>query len=372
MTESLKELEDLIQLAQEPSSERRRALLRKITDVFLNDADGHSSSQQDSFGDIMHQLAYDLEREVREELSSRLAAEEGAPHHLIRALANDDIEVAIPVLEKSPVLTEDDLVEVSEKHDQSHLQAITSRSEISERLSRVLVDRGDDVTVEKLLRNDKAKSANDTAEQISHRAKSSIRLQKPLLQRPEVTQDMLVDLYSHVADEIKHKIIKACKDIDEDAIAPMLAQMTAELAESKAMTAEQKIDSLARKGALTEHQLVKFVKNRQGIEFILTLARLTDLDVRIVQRIIDDKSGKSLVVICKASRFSPVTFKEIAMSPLTGIADDPSRMLPLLTIYNRFNAENAQRVMRFWKARKHVLEQQNAEDVKSSKAAANA
>ena len=93
----------------------------------------------------------------------------------------------------------------------------------------------------------------------------------------------------------------------------------------------------------------------------MTLARLTDLDLRIVQRIIQDKSGKSLVVVCKAHRMSPVTFKEIALSPLTGIAEDPSQMLPLLTIYNRFNVENAQRVMRFWKARKHALDQSAAD-----------
>lgn len=361
MTDTIKELEDLIELAKEPSSDRRRALLRKVTDVFLRDAGSHSETQSDSFGDIMHQLAYDLERDIREELSNRLASEKSAPHHLIRALANDEIEVAVPVLEQSPVLTEDDLIEVSKTQDQQHLQAITSRSAIGERLSRVLVDRGDDVTVEKLLRNDRAKIAPDTAEKITDRAKTSVRLQKPLIERSEVTQDMLVDLYTHVADEIKQKIVDVCKETDEEGIAPLLKKMTEELAESKAATAEEKIENLARRGALTENQLIKFVKNRQAMEFLLALARLTDLDVRIIRRIIQDKSGKSLVVICKANRMSPVTFKEIALSPLTGIAEDPKQMLPLITIYNRFNVENAQRVMRFWKARKHALEQQSDE-----------
>ncbi len=371
MTDTNNELEELIELAKEPSSDRRRALLRKITDVFLRDAGSHSDSQSESFGDIMHQLAYDLERDIREELSNRLASVEFAPHQLIRALAHDEIDVAKPVLEQSPVLTEDDLIEVSQKHDQEHLQAITSRSEIGERLSRVIVERGDDVTVEKLLKNEQARIAPDTAEKITDRAKTSVRLQEPLIGRSDVTQEMLVDLYKHVADEIKQKIITICKDIGADQIAPMLDQMTKELAESKAVTAEEKIENLARKGALTENQLVKFVKNRQAMEFLLTLARMTDLDVRIIRRIIEDKSGKSLIVICKAHRMSPVTFKEIALSPLTGIASDPSHMLPLLTIYNRFNVENAQRVMRFWKARKHALEQKIGDEEQIAGAAAN-
>ncbi len=363
MSHTQKELEELLQLAQEPSSDKRRALLRRITDVFLYDAESHSDSQSECFGDIMHKLAYDLEQQVREELSSRLAEEKNAPHHLIRALANDEIEVAKPVLEKSVVLTEDDLIEVSKKRDQEHLQAITVRPDIGENLSRELVKRGDDTTVEKLLRNENAKIASETVEEIAERAKKSEILQEPLIGRSEVTQNILEDLYSHVTDELKQKILAACEDIDESSIEPVLDTVASQLAQAKIETIEQLIEGLARKGALTENQLIKFLKDRKAMEFLLTLSHITGLDVQTTRRIIEDKSGKSLIILCKAHRMSPMTFKEIAMSSLTGIAEEPSKMLPLITIYNRFDTQNAQRVMRFWRTRKHTLEQEKEKAV---------
>ena len=112
MSETFAELEELIALAKEPSSEKRRALLRRITDVFVQGGDEFSHGQSFEFGGIMYQLSQDFEVQIRAELSNKLSHVDQAPRNLIQALANDEIEVARPVLEQSNVLTEDDLIDV--------------------------------------------------------------------------------------------------------------------------------------------------------------------------------------------------------------------------------------------------------------------
>ena len=54
-----------------------------------------------------------METAVRAELSARFASEPNAPHALIRRLANDEAAVARAVLTTSPVLTDEDLLNLS-------------------------------------------------------------------------------------------------------------------------------------------------------------------------------------------------------------------------------------------------------------------
>jgi len=108
-------LERLVDLATETSSERRRDLLREVTDLFLTAPDSYSDRENTYFGEIMGTIAFDLEQQIREELAQKLSSEANAPHDLIRKLAHDEIEVARPVLEQSPVLDESDLIELAEQ-----------------------------------------------------------------------------------------------------------------------------------------------------------------------------------------------------------------------------------------------------------------
>ena len=52
--------------------------------MFLDDPDNLSEQQNWYFGDIMGQLAYDLEKQVREELANRLAHLESFNKHYYR------------------------------------------------------------------------------------------------------------------------------------------------------------------------------------------------------------------------------------------------------------------------------------------------
>ena len=77
---------------------------------------------------------------MRQALAEAAAASANLPHRIARRLARDDLEVAGPILTRSPVLTDDDLAEIVRTHAMPYALAVAGRERLSERLSDVLAD----------------------------------------------------------------------------------------------------------------------------------------------------------------------------------------------------------------------------------------
>ena len=101
------------------SAERRVETLRRVTDLFLGEAERLSDEQIGLFDDVLGKLIHRIETKALAELSSRLAPIDNAPIDVIRRLArNDEIIVAGPVLATSARLTASDLIEVAKSKSQ--------------------------------------------------------------------------------------------------------------------------------------------------------------------------------------------------------------------------------------------------------------
>ena len=126
----------LLDLAKEGSSEKRRELLRQITDVFLADPPERSDRESMLFDEIVGTVAADLETQVRIELARKVAVSNVPVQRTARRLAMDVIEVARPVLEHSKALSEADLIDVIQAKSQDHMMSVTKRPHIGENVSR--------------------------------------------------------------------------------------------------------------------------------------------------------------------------------------------------------------------------------------------
>lgn len=80
-------------------------------------------------------------REVRRTLACAFAEAAHAPRHIVRALAADHAEVAAPVLARSPVLQDADLIDLAATSDVLALIAIALRPVVSQRTAHALVER---------------------------------------------------------------------------------------------------------------------------------------------------------------------------------------------------------------------------------------
>jgi uncharacterized protein (DUF2336 family) len=95
------------------------ASLYRVQGTFL------SARERDLMRDILQRLSRDVEISIRQALAERLADDPAAPHDLVLLLAEDCIEVARPLILRSPVLIDADLhALMKESPDNIELQAL--------------------------------------------------------------------------------------------------------------------------------------------------------------------------------------------------------------------------------------------------------
>ncbi|AXK80121.1 DUF2336 domain-containing protein [Pseudolabrys taiwanensis] len=139
------------------SRTRHIEMLRQVANLFLSNAPIYTAEQREVFDVVIKRLAQNVSSRDLIDLSGRLAAMDAAPADTVAQLsASDDIAVSGPILEKSNVLTDNDLIGIAKTKSQNHLMAIANRRHINAIVTDVLVDRGDSAVKQKVLTNEGA------------------------------------------------------------------------------------------------------------------------------------------------------------------------------------------------------------------------
>lgn len=369
-------LEKLINLASEPSTDKRRELLEEVTDLFLEHPAAHSDRETELFGDVMGKVAYQVEMTVRQRLAERLSHVEEAPHDLIVTLANDEIAVAAPVLRNSGVLREEDLIAVAQNKGQGHLLAVSQRETVPEKVSEVLVERGSDDVLVSLAGNEGAEFSRDTMASLVAKSEHIEALQRPLVERHDVPPDMMHNMFWWVSSALR-EFIATRTDIDDSILEEVLDETRADLEsqiksnEDELLRAAGRVRRMHRTGQLNEIALVQFLRQKQTANFIVAFALMCDVDLQTARRILFDPGHEGLAIACKATGFDRSTFSAIVLlgdekgEKRTHSAKDVANLMKL---FDRMPPDAARRTMRFWRIRKQ-MNQQAAEGQPTAQAA---
>jgi uncharacterized protein (DUF2336 family) len=357
MTDS--KLNDLISLAHEPSSERRRELLREVTDMFFA-APPQRPTEMALFDDVLSQLTGEMEEAVRAELSERMADVSAPPRRLLMSLAGDKIDVAMPVLTRSRALTEDDLLRVARTRDQDHLRAISRREMVSEAVSDAIVERGDDTTLSVLLANEKAELSRAAHEAVVDRAAVNPDLHEVVIDRQSLPMDLLNEMYFVVEARLRDRILERNASVDPAALEAALAAgrnrvaardgaLPADYAEAEAAVRE-----LKAKGGIGPGALTSFLRNGLTTKFLVALAELAEIDFHTARRILERRELDALAIVCKAADFDRSLFLTFAVLVLGREADAMGRAREYAQLYSELPRDAACRTIRFWRVRRQI------------------
>lgn len=351
-------LQDLIDLAKEPSSEKRRVLLREVTDLFFSNPD-RRAGELTLFDDVLTQLAGEMEEAVRVELAVRLAPTPHPPFKLVRTLATDAaIAVAQPILEGSPALSDEDLVAVARKHGQAHLKAISRRPILSEAVADVIVERADDETLGVLLTNDGAQLSRHAQETVVDRAGANPDLQEAVVNRRDLPIDLLNEMYFAVEAKLRNKILERNATVDPDALEAALAAGRKRVAAQDGAlpddyeAAERDVRSMVARKALTPKALASMLRNRESTRFMVALAELAGIDFHTARVILERRELDALAIVCKAADFDRSLFLTFAVLVLDRDSDPMGRAKQYGDLYAELPKESAQRTIRFWRMRR--------------------
>lgn len=363
MSQATARLQDLVHLAKEPSGDRRRDLLRQVTDLFLDNAQDLNDSEVGHFSEIMEKVAYDLEVKVRQELSERLADSPNAPKGLVNRLANDEIDVARPVLARSTVLDNADLIEIIKRHSQEHLQAVSGRDTVDEEVADQLVERGDDNVLKSLAGNKGAQISRNAMETMIDRAEKNEELHAPLVGCQNLPPDLLNEMFFYVSKTLREDILEKNEELDEDLLDEVLEStketLVQEVEEPEgAWSAPEKfIRRKERYSELDQDLLVQLLRQGKIPEFIVGFARLADIDRDTARKIIFDQGSEALAIGCKAIGFDRSTYSNLMLLADTDRKRSTEDTFELLAMYDKITKESAQRAVRFWRTRKRVMNQ---------------
>lgn len=146
---------------------------------------------------VLSVMAWDQLPRVRQMIAEELSTIYNAPVELVKRLAWDEqLEVSAPILEFSPLLTDNDLLDIIGKsHIPGALEAVSRRKLVTEDVTDAIVrnvmastvTEQDARTINNLLSNKNAHFREDTLEIIVDEASSHAIWHEALVDRPELT-----------------------------------------------------------------------------------------------------------------------------------------------------------------------------------------
>ncbi len=150
----------------------------------------------------MTYLLDDPSPKVRLALAEALAPAEEAPRNLVLALAEDQAEVAATVLVQSPVLTDEDLIDLAARGDGLRRSLIASRADVSHIVSAAIAAIGEEAEIVLLLENPDNRFAAATLRQIAIRHGDSSEVRSLLLDRNDLPADARHMLMQKVSEAL--------------------------------------------------------------------------------------------------------------------------------------------------------------------------
>jgi uncharacterized protein (DUF2336 family) len=348
-------IDELEHAVKNGSPENRTNTLRRVTDLFLHDANRLNDKQIEVFDDILCLLAERIEKSALVDLGKRLAPIGNAPGRMIRSLAShDEIAVAAPVLTGSRRLTTNDLVEIAQTKGQAHLLAISERSALEPAVTDILLDRGDRKVVAVVATNASAHFSELGFSRLVEKSADDDSLAEIVGTRSDIPLALLRDLLQCATDAVKAKIFALLPPERREEIEHVVAKIAKSFsrkAEYDYSYAESRIDMLEASGLLNEDALTTFVRRSQRDELIVALARLSSSPIKTIAPLLTGHRNDAVLIPCKAADLQWPTVEAILHGRLPNQKVSDEIISLARDDYSKLAKATAQRALRFMQVR---------------------
>lgn len=306
------DLSDLVELARQKSSAGRVSLAATLSELFNQSGSNMRESERTIMFDVMRQLVHEAESSVRRTLASYLSASDDVPHDLIAMLANDEVDVAFPVLTESGVLKDLDLIEVVRNRTFQHQLAVAVREHLSADVTDALVETGNPDVIQAALDNEGAAFSDEAMSRIVDIAESEAEkddFQRSVLYRHDLPPELAKRMMMWVSVALRYHIVETF-NINTAELDALLERAALDELEKFARQVEAGEIDLSHQDA-TPVKMVEALQEGKISGFINLFHKASGLRCNLVMRLLMEPGGEGLAVACKGMGFSRSFFSTL-------------------------------------------------------------
>lgn len=291
-------------LCDDTDADVRATLARKIGRLLPTMAKDENQRTRDLVLETLDRLARDQLPRVRAIVAEQIKSSKIAPKSLALRLAHDaEVQVAAPILEYSPLLSDADLMEIVALAQVSEaLSAIARRKNLSVGVCDAVIATMDIQATAALIGNGAANISKQAMDGLLSRAAEVATWHQPLVSRPNLSArvvrriasfvsssliDQLVEeqgLPSDTADELKRS---ARQSIDHGGLEGTNAEGAA----------AQRVKTALAHNALDDHFVAAAADSGERDTVVAALALMAGASEAVVRRIFESRSARAIAAL---------------------------------------------------------------------------
>ncbi|MDO9429730.1 MAG: DUF2336 domain-containing protein [Phenylobacterium sp.] len=345
------------------ASRARGILLRRLADVVCLPTSRVNAFERAMTADLLVDMLREAEPAERKKVARRLGAMPEVPASLARFLLRDEIDVAEELLINAAHLSDADLLDCARMTGLEHRRLIALRRGVSEVVCDVLIEFGEVLVLECLLKNEDARFSTGGVEAMVALTRGDSRLTSTLLKRPELRPAHAYMLFWWADADARNAILRrfavsreilqeAASDIFamaaeenwQDPISRKALQFIERRQRSRDARADETSKSLEDAVTAAQHGLTP-----QAVEEISYLSGLKPMTGA---RIFTDPGGEPIAVLCKATGLPKQAIRALWRGLERPESDGQGGMSPALervmVIHDMIAVDRAQTVLRYW------------------------
>lgn len=341
----------------------RSALLRRLADVVCLPSSRVNMLERAMTADLLVDVLRDAGPEERRKVARRVVGLSEIPGSLVRLLLRDEVQVAEELLSAATSLSDADLLDCARMTGLEHRRLIALRKGIGEVVCDVLIEFGEVLVLERLLRNEEARFSSAGIEAVVALTRGDPRLTQLVLKRPELRPAHAYVLFWWADAEARRAILQrfaVSREVLQEAtddIFPMAAaeswrdpvsrkalQFIERRQRNRAAVDRSPYDGLEAAVAAAQHGLTREVA--EEISYLAGLKPMTGA------KIFTDAGGEALAILCKATGLPKQAVRALWRGLKRDEQDEAGQPAPLLeralVAYDTISVDRAQTVLRYW------------------------
>lgn len=356
---------ELHELIEKPRiGKARDALLKRLISVVAMPSSSVAPSDRAMAADILLDMLFHVDDAVRMDCARRLKDTREGLGRLLRYLGQCGIDIARPLLEENESYDATDLRQIIELTSVEHHLIIAGRKTVPATVGDSLVATDEAQVIRQLMKNTGALLSEQAIDRILILSRKYEDLTTLLIERPELQPSQAMTMFwwadgptrrtilqRHAADRML--MIERCSEVFsmmaeedwQDEVARKGLQMIERRQRNRAAIEKSEFDSL--EDAVSKAALVGMTP-----ELATEIGYLAGVKPVTIAKILSDKGGEGLAVLCKATGLKRPYLRELWRALKRPLEIDGGQIHPQFEYvsesYELLSVVKAQTTLRYW------------------------